>query len=85
MTDLKFNRGPRDTEYCFRTKANVTAARTIQETINYDVERQDRDGAVEDVRAKLEHLVSIVGLMASLLPKEQQIELAEKLGYEVLP
>ena len=85
MADLKFNRGQWDTEYCFRTKANATASRTIQETINYDVERQDRNGAVEDVRAKLEHLVSIVGLMASLLPKEQQIELAKKLGYEVLP
>lgn len=56
-----------------------TAATDLIETI---VEREDRSGEIETLRARVAELAKIVGYMASMMPPDELRQLANYFGWE---
>jgi len=66
----------------FREKydyGKITAAADLIETI---VEREDRPGEIETLRAKVDELAKIVGYMASMMPPDELRQFASHFGWE---
>ena len=54
----------------------------IADVLYREVSTSERGGELEDMRAKINTLTELLGLVASVLTNEQKAEVARRLGYD---